>query len=79
MQQLTMIGAPVDPMFQQRMQQHIQQHLQYLMQQNPQLARQIMGAVGEVDPGNAEAPIPNEQAPGNDQAPSPNDQAPMMA
>jgi hypothetical protein len=51
LQQLSMMGAPVDPVAQQRIQEHIAQHIAALRQENPALARQIERAAMELDPG----------------------------
>lgn len=49
LQQLSALGAPVDPVARQRLQEHIGQHLQMLQRENPQLARQIAAAAQTLD------------------------------
>lgn len=78
LQQLQLMGQPVDPMFKQRLTEHIAQHLKLLAQQNPQLAKQIMGATEAMDSAAQPAPglppgQPEQQGPemaGMEQQPS---------
>lgn len=63
LQQLSMMGVPVDPLAKQRLQEHIAQHIQALQQENPALARQIEAAAMELDAPAEAPPMPGQEQP----------------
>jgi hypothetical protein len=50
LQQLSMMGTPVDPVAQQRLQQHMVAHVQMLKQENPAVAKQFEAAIANLEP-----------------------------
>jgi hypothetical protein len=68
---LQKLGAPVDPIARQRLQEAAQVHLQFLQQQNPDVAKQVMTAVGQMDPGTQGPASPLSLTPPGPTAPMP--------
>ena len=70
LQQLSAVGAPVDPIARQRLQEHMAAHIQMLKQENPAVAKQFVQAISALDltpspdgaamPGTPPPPLPGD-------------------